>query len=214
MTTGVYKIVCTVTGQTYVGSAAKSFAKRFAQHRHELRQGKHKSTYMQRSWAKYGESAFRFEVLQVCAPEDVLACEQQWIDRLSPAYNTSPSAGSTFGTRRTPEQRARIAAAHKGSNDHRPDRGTAHLQQLVKTPEFRAAQAMRLRANIAAGKYAQAQQKRIAKVSKRYSVHGEELTLVELAAKYGRTVKALQRRVERGARGDDIVAAPYAVRRA
>jgi group I intron endonuclease len=214
MKTGVYQIRCCPTDKLYVGSAAISFAKRFAQHRYELRKGTHKSTYMQRSWQKYGEGAFEFSVLEVCAPAEAVAAEQRWIDKLKPAFNTAKIAGSPLGTQRTPEQRKRISEAHKGSNDHRPGKGAAHLVELVRSEEFRAAQAERARLRHASGAYANAHRLRSERMAIRHMVHGELLTLRELAERYGRTVKALQRRVERGARGDDIVAPRYEVRAA
>lgn len=212
--TGVYLIRCVGNDQVYVGSAAVSFAKRFAQHRHQLRRGQHRSRYMQRSWEKYGEASFVFEVLERCDPVDAVAREQVWLDRLQPTFNTARVAGSSLGIKRTPEQRARLSKAHKNSNNHRPGNGAAHLTALVKTPQFRARQAERLRSNIAAGLYARANALRSERLAKKHLVHGELLTLAQLATKYGRTVKSLQRRVERGARGDDIVAPPYASRRA
>ena len=40
----------------------------------------------------------------------------------------------------------------------------------------------------------------------RYELLGEQLTAVEIASKYGKTVKAIRRRVERGLRGEQLIA--------
>lgn len=213
MATGVYEIVCLPTGKRYVGSAAISFAKRFAQHRHELHQGRHRSTYMQRSWDKYGEQAFKFSMLEECEPQLCVEREQVWIDRLNPKFNTAKVAGSSLGIKRSEDVRRANGERAKARNLAAPGRNVAHLTELVRTPEFRAAQAQRLREAHMAGKYASAQAARAEARSRRFLVAGESLTLKQLAVKYGRTVKALARRVERGASGDDIVAPPYHMRR-
>jgi group I intron endonuclease len=204
----VYRITCLPTGKSYVGSAAKSFAKRFAQHRHELNKGAHRSTYLQRSWEKYGAEAFHFEILETCEPHDAVAREQHWLDTLTPAFNTARVAGSTLGSKRTPEQLARISASRIGIK--RTPEQRAHMRAIRGTPEYRQRVSEWIKRGHAEGRYVHSHAKRVAKRSKRHLVHGESLTLVELAQKYGRTVKSLQRRVERGARGDAIVALPYA----
>lgn len=168
---------------------------------------------MQRSWDKYGESAFVFAVLERCPSEQAVAREQVWIDKLQPKFNTAKVAGSSLGTKRTAAQRARYSEVRSKTNQRLPGKGAAHLHEIVRTEEFRQAQSERVRARHAAGGYDRAHRMRSERQSRKHVVHGEELTLKELAAKYGRTVKALQRRIERGAQGDDIVAPPYAVRR-
>lgn len=117
--TGVYAIVNLVNGKRYVGSAATSFENRWRQHRKSLIRGQHHSSYLQRSWNKYGESSFEFRVVEVVLPEHAVACEQVMIDYYRSAdtkfgYNVSPTAGSPLGVKHSLESRARMAAAQRG----------------------------------------------------------------------------------------------------
>lgn len=139
MKTGIYAITCLPTGKQYVGSAVR-FASRWSVHRHQLRRGTHHSIILQRAWDKYGESRFVFEVLEgVDDVKVLLEREQHYIDRLKPALNVARRAGSTLGTKRTPEECARNGARFLGkplSAEHRAaisagGRGRRH------TPEAR-----------------------------------------------------------------------------
>lgn len=102
-------ITCKPTGKQYVGSASRSFAGRFRQHRYRLRRGDHHSPQLQAAWNKHGEGAFEFTVLLRCPPEQVLLHEQRLIDTMRPVYNTIQVAGSSSGFRFSPEQRIRLA---------------------------------------------------------------------------------------------------------
>lgn len=100
---GCYEILNTVNGKRYIGSAVK-FVQRWDQHRSHLRKGVHHSRVLQRAWNKYGESAFKFLPILTCAKSMLLFYEQQLLDKVKPEYNASPTAGSSLGVKRTPEQ--------------------------------------------------------------------------------------------------------------
>jgi group I intron endonuclease len=80
MKTGVYLITNVVNGKIYIGSATKSFKRRWAEHKKTLRGSRHINRYLQRSWSKYGEPAFTFDVLEETAPDDAVAAEEFWIN--------------------------------------------------------------------------------------------------------------------------------------
>ena len=120
MITGIYQITNTVNGKCYVGSAV-SFRKRWKEHVRQLANGNHHSTVMQRAWNKYGESAFEFKKLLVCAQADLLWFEQRALDVLKPAYNICKVAGSVLGYRHTEEAKA-AAAMRAAGNTHRRGR--------------------------------------------------------------------------------------------
>ena len=61
---GIYRILNTITGKGYVGSASDSYH-RFAEHKTILRQNRHHSSHLQHAWNKYGESNFKFEIIEV-----------------------------------------------------------------------------------------------------------------------------------------------------
>lgn len=128
MNTGIYQITNMQNGKCYVGSAV-SFKKRWKEHLRQLSNGDHHSTVMQRAWNKYGEAAFEFKKLFVCAKADLIWFEQRAIDALKPAYNICKVAGSVLGYRHTDEAKA-AAAARATGNTHR--RGRKEPEEVCK----------------------------------------------------------------------------------
>lgn len=126
MNTGIYQITNLHNGKCYVGSAV-SFRKRWKEHLRQLTNGDHHSTVMQRAWNKYGEAAFEFKKLLVCAKADLIWFEQRAIDALKPAYNICKVAGSVLGYRHTPK--AKAAAAERA-------RGNTNKRGRKESPEF------------------------------------------------------------------------------
>lgn len=135
MNTGIYQITNLQNGKCYVGSAV-SFKKRWKEHLRQLTNGDHHSTVMQRAWNKYGEAAFEFKKLFVCAKADLIWFEQRAIDALKPAYNICKVAGSVLGYRHTEE--AKAAAAERAT-------GNTHRRGRKESPEY-CEQAKRSRA--------------------------------------------------------------------
>lgn len=147
--TGIYMILCRLSGGFYIGSTAKGFESRWSVHRNYLRAGNHHSRYLQHAWNKYGEETFSFLVLEVVAPEKCLSTEQGWLDDLRPRYNMRPNATSNlgfkhsddtkrkwsetrrgsgngmYGAKHSAETRARISAAKKG----KPVKGRPHSEE-------------------------------------------------------------------------------------
>ncbi len=72
----VYAIENTVNGGCYIGSSS-NYKSRWSTHRSTLRRGKHHSFILQKAWDKYGEAAFEFKLLVVCAPKDKIFYEQR-----------------------------------------------------------------------------------------------------------------------------------------
>lgn len=126
---GIYVIKCTNSPRVYVGSAV-NLRGRWCDHKGAARAGVHHSILLQRSWDKYGEEAFWFEVLEFVEDKQNLTVrEQHWIDRLNACdrlfgFNMRPKADSPLGTRRSPGARQKQSKKMKG----RP-----------KSPEWRAA---------------------------------------------------------------------------
>ena len=131
--TGVYRIHCTVNGRNYVGSAARCFIHRWRMHLHQLRNGKHHSLILQRSWIKYGESSFVFEIIERCDPVICVEREQYYMDKLKSAdcnfgFNISPTAGSPLGVKHTLESCLRRSIANKGRK--MPPRTKEHIDKI------------------------------------------------------------------------------------
>ncbi len=90
---GIYAIVNVEDGKhtTYVGQTSNPIRERLVGHRVKLRSGIHFNNYLQASWNKHGEQAFRFAVLEnVLGAEFLTPREQFWLDKIKecrPVYN-------------------------------------------------------------------------------------------------------------------------------
>lgn len=202
METGIYEIVCTPTGRRYVGSAAVSFARRWDNHKSELRRGVHKNRYMQRSWAKYGAGAFEFRVVERCSPEKVIVREQHYIDTTAPEFNVVLVAGSTRGFKMTDTQRDACAARMRG---HRQALETIEKRRQSRSGYTHSAET-RAKMSAAAGHTHTAEARARMSVAKRaaaprYAIEGEMLTAVEIADRFGLKYTTVHERIRRGHRG-------------
>lgn len=111
---GIYRITAP-SGSCYVGMTTRSFQERWKGHRKELRNGKHKCAGLKRAYAKYGEAALRFEILEVMPEEsieaEILLRERDWWDKLHSAgiklYNGRPTG--TGSVQHTQETRKKIS---------------------------------------------------------------------------------------------------------
>lgn len=111
MSSGIYRIINLCDGKIYVGSA-KDIEGRWRAHKSHLRRGMHNNLHLQKSWDKYGESSFKFEILEL-VPE-----EQFLIDRECFYVNLYESLDST-----------------KGYNFLTPDRAAGTFHHLERTKQ-------------------------------------------------------------------------------
>lgn len=99
MITGIYAIINLINGHHYVGQA-QSIVARWSVHVAELKNGRHHSTKLQRSWNKHGPENFIWIVLETSELEQLDRLEQKWMDRFlvcETGYNNQPTAGSCRG---------------------------------------------------------------------------------------------------------------------
>ena len=75
---GIYQIYNKSNNKRYIGSTL-NVSRRWSQHLHLLRNGKHHSKHLQNAWNKYGEEAFVFECLEYCEPDSLLSLEHDYI---------------------------------------------------------------------------------------------------------------------------------------
>lgn len=90
-TCGIYKITCVGNNKFYIGSSVDIYY-RWASHLSDLRLNRHHSTYLQRSFNKYGEESLVFEVIHEITEynEELLRMiEQYYIEELHPAFNSA-----------------------------------------------------------------------------------------------------------------------------
>lgn len=134
MARGIYKIINVVNNKFYVGSAV-DLKRRKARHFSELRNGKHNNRHLQAAWAKYGEQAFVFVVVEELPDvADLLAAENVWlkkhvgkdycynlgVDATAPMLGMSGDKSPTWGYKHTPETLVIITAASTGRT-HKPE---------------------------------------------------------------------------------------------
>ena len=114
---GVYEIRHVGSGRTYIGSSVE-IEVRMNRHRWMLVENRHDNIHLQRAWNKYGESAFRFDIVEECAEKEIIEREQHWINETkSNSYNMCLQAmkpPSRKGCKLTEEHKAKISEAGKG----------------------------------------------------------------------------------------------------
>lgn len=88
---GIYKILNVINNKFYIGSSY-SLGRRKNSHFRELKNNIHINILLQRSYNKYGEENFKFEILEICNKEECLIREQYYLDTLKPALNISKDA--------------------------------------------------------------------------------------------------------------------------
>lgn len=129
--------------RVYFGSAADICARK-GTHVHQLRKNKHHNKHLQRAWNKYGETRFRFEVIEyVPSKTHLIAREQFWLDTLVDElgreilFNACLTAGNTLGFKFSEESRAKMSATRMGRASPRPpgwkmsDEQKARLSKLA-----------------------------------------------------------------------------------
>jgi group I intron endonuclease len=145
----IYSITNTITGKLYIGSAYEVKA-RWACHLSTLRNNKHHSPHLQRSWNIHGESAFVFDLVETGLDEAILVVrEQYWMDYYqsydpSKGYNVNPIAGRVVtpwmkGKQHTPESKKKISDSGKGKvrSEESKKRYSDARKKMWADPEYR-----------------------------------------------------------------------------
>lgn len=114
----IYRITNVKNNKKYVGSTIGKINRRWNIHKSQLRNGKHGNRYLQRSWNKYGECNFSFEILEMCLESDVVSREQYYKDLLLAEYNLAPITElfgkMNLGRKLTPEHKEKIRIGNLG----------------------------------------------------------------------------------------------------
>ncbi len=137
---GVYSITHISSRRVYIGSSS-SIRTRLYRHRRELNAGIHQNPRLQRSWTKYGASAFVFKVVEVVECEaHLLEREQFWLDLLDNKFNILLVAGKPAGFKHSPETRKKMsdnARARQSSPESRQAMSES-LKKMWANPEIKA----------------------------------------------------------------------------
>lgn len=75
--------------------------------------------YIVRSLNKYSMNSFNLHILEYSDSENIIMCEQKWIDLIKPEYNLNLMAGSTKGYKHTSEsiEKMKILATGRKHTD-------------------------------------------------------------------------------------------------
>lgn len=123
MKSGIYQIKNLINGKIYIGSAV-NMRRRWVCHKSNLSKNRHHSIHLQRSWNKYGENVFLFEVLEEVRDKNLLTRREQfWLDETKcydqkNGYNISPTAGNCLGIKHTEETNRKNSEVRKGKKNH------------------------------------------------------------------------------------------------
>ena len=117
---GIYSINNIVNNKIYVGSTNNIYY-RLRDHIYRLRNESHYNEYLQRSFLKYGEDSFYFNVLEKCCVDLLVEREQFYMDNLKSTnsifgYNIAITAN---GSVISEETKKKISEAQKGKPGHR-----------------------------------------------------------------------------------------------
>ena len=103
---GIYSITNVVTGDMYIGQTIQDFEKRWKSHISALNRGNHDNEYLQRSWNKYGEDAFKFKAIYYCDELDILNDLEKYYIKKYDTYNNgfNMTEGGDYFLNEIPEE--------------------------------------------------------------------------------------------------------------
>lgn len=119
---GIYLITNLANNKVYVGQSIDLWTRINEGYLQKLPKNKGHNRYLQRSWIKYGEDNFKFEVIEYVEIDDLNERETFWIKRYQSCnnkfgYNMIPQGGSNRGQIVSEETRKKISKANKGKNN-------------------------------------------------------------------------------------------------
>jgi len=136
---GIYTLRNTSLGKCYIGQAVNMKA-RMGTHLRQLRAGKHPNPILQAAFKKYAETAWVFEIVELCERSSLTAREAYWAterDALRMGYNSAPIQSGVDVTEAFIEI-ARKAALKAHANMSDEDRTQAALRAAATRRKRRA----------------------------------------------------------------------------
>ena len=117
-----------VTGNRYIGSAARCLYTRYHQHKSDLLKNKHGNRYLQNAWNKYGPEVFEFWVMEEHEPKYCAGMEHWWLQMAMPEYNLNTNTITRLGARLSEETKAKMRG-RKASDETRAKIREARTKQ-------------------------------------------------------------------------------------
>lgn len=127
MISGVYQILNTVTGFSYIGSSA-NVDRRIKEQKNHLRKNRSDNSSLQLDWNNYGESCFEFNVLSLCSVDQLFKMEQALInthDSYNKGYNMIKVGGSVLGIKRSESSKQKM----RGNTNASGGKGRKHSEE-------------------------------------------------------------------------------------
>lgn len=144
---GIYAIYCTENNKVYIGQST-SIARRWVQHRRDLKGNYHTNTHLQNAWNLYGKSAFKFVVLDCCAKEELTAKEGYFLSLFekTDTFNLQAVSEHCEMSDELKEKLSRIAKGRIFSEKHRKNLSEAHKGKK-HTEEWKKGMSERMKGN-------------------------------------------------------------------
>ena len=108
---GVYKIINTITGDSYIGSS-KDVKHRWASHKATSTWNERPNNPLYLDMKKYGVDKFEFQILEEVEIDRLKEKEQQFIEKLKPTYNDRNANG--WDVERYAENKKKYRQTEKG----------------------------------------------------------------------------------------------------
>lgn len=128
---GIYCIENSISGKRYIGQSS-DIRRRFREHIQKLRDKKHKNRHIQFSWNEYGESAFKFYVVEMCEREFLDEKERFFIEKyrtMNQRFGYNLTNGGMTGVKISEETRKKMSLKQSGktlSDEHKRKISKAH----------------------------------------------------------------------------------------
>lgn len=129
---GIYTITNNVNKKVYVGKSV-NIKSRWCDHRRKLIDGIHDNEYLQRSWNKYTEENFSFEVLETYPRSILISMEHYWCNLLQShnrcyGFNIKPTSPDNENLCSS-ETRTKMSVSGKaGWNQERRDKASSQFK--------------------------------------------------------------------------------------
>lgn len=110
---GVYAWYNNINGKFYIGSGDPLYL-RISDYYQKWYMESRSNLYIIRALSKYGIGNFTLYILEYTNGDQLIECEQKWIDLLKPEYNLNPNAGNSKGYIHTLESIEKMKNLAKG----------------------------------------------------------------------------------------------------